>query len=545
MKNKHQILIIIPARGGSKGIPRKNLRALNNKPLIYYAIQTALHSTYQPDIFVSSEDDEILQMAKKLGAETHKRPKKLAEDATTLDPVIFHAYAEIQKNKSTTYKLIVTLQPTSPLLETESLDQAIEVLLKNEEIDTIISCIEDTHLTWKKENGKYIPNYKKRLNRQELTPNYKETGGFLITRDRIITPSTRIGQHVQLMELSAREAIDIDTYEDWSLCEFYLKRKRILFVVKGYPEVGLGHIYNALILANQILNHRVIFLLDERSTLGYEKIKEANYEVYIEKRDDLFRKMVELNPDVVINDILDTTKEYIEQLINHRFKVINFEDLGPGAALAHVVFNAIYPEKQAYPNHYYGPSYFCARDEFLLTPPKKINPEVKHVMITFGGTDPNNLTLKTLNSIYSYCVQEGIEMHVVTGFGYVHFNSLEGFPKIQLHKNISNISDYISKADIIFTSAGRTTYEIALIGTPAIVLAQNERELTHFFADEKNGFINLGLGKDQAENLILEKFVQLKDDFQKRIEINQKMLKNNIREGRQKVIQVINQVIEQ
>jgi CMP-N-acetylneuraminic acid synthetase len=225
------ILIVIPARGGSKGIPRKNLRILNGKPLIYYSIKTALvlKDKFNIDLYVSSEDGEILNISKTFGAKIHKRDKELAKDTTTLDPVIYSAYQYIKAKENKNYDLIITMQSTSPLLKTTSLNNAIEKMITNRNIDTIISATEDTHLTWKKIDNKFVPNYKKRLNRQYLTLIFKETGGFLITRKEVITPTNRIGKNVDLYVLSNGEEIDIDTYEDWNLCEFYLKRKHILF----------------------------------------------------------------------------------------------------------------------------------------------------------------------------------------------------------------------------------------------------------------------------------------------------------------------------
>ncbi len=238
-----RVLAIIPARGGSKGIPRKNLRLLNGRPLISYAIDNALKSKYITDIYVTSDDDEILTISKKLGAKIHKRDKNLAKDETTLDPVIFNAYQDIKEMEGQDYDLIITMQPTSPLLRVESIDKALEKMTKERDIDTIISAKDDTHLSWRFENGKYLPNYKERVNRQYLTPTFTETGGFLITRKEIITENSRIGREVELYILNSLESIDIDTYEDWNLCEYYLKRKNILFVVRGNRDIGLGHVY--------------------------------------------------------------------------------------------------------------------------------------------------------------------------------------------------------------------------------------------------------------------------------------------------------------
>ena len=266
---KHKnILVIIPARGGSKGIPRKNIRSLNGKPLISYSIHTAMRSKYKPDVYVSSEDEEILSISELFGAKIHKRSVDNASDSVTLDPVIFEAFNYICQKEGKKYDFIVTLQPTSPLITTNSLDKALDKIIQDIGIDTIISAIDDTHLNWKKIDDKYIPNYEKRVNRQYLTPTFRESGGFLITRAEFLSEINRIGKNIDLHILDDDEGIDIDSYRDWNLCEYYLGRKKILFVISGYPEIGLGHAFNALVIANDILNHEIIFLVDKKSQLA-------------------------------------------------------------------------------------------------------------------------------------------------------------------------------------------------------------------------------------------------------------------------------------
>ncbi len=191
------ILVVIPARGGSKGIPRKNLRLLNGKPLLYYSINTALNSKFDLDVYVSSEDEEILNTSLQFGAKVHKRDISIADDKSTLDPVIYACYKyaiEIEKKE---YDYIITMQPTSPLLRAESLDNSIEIIINNKNIETIIAAKDDTHLSWRKENNRFLPNYEKRVNRQYLTPTFTETGAFFITRKDIITPINRLGKNVE------------------------------------------------------------------------------------------------------------------------------------------------------------------------------------------------------------------------------------------------------------------------------------------------------------------------------------------------------------
>lgn len=537
------ILVIIPARGGSKGIPRKNLRLLGGKPLLYYSIKTALSSTFKPDVYVSSDDDEILNMAKKNNAKIFKRNADNAQDNTTLDPVIFECFKAVEKIEGKSYDLVITFQPTSPLLKTSSLDSAIQNMLNNDEIDSIISAKDSTHLSWRKENGKYVPNYKERLNRQYLTKVYSESGGFLITKSNFVSNNNRIGNEVSLHLLSNGEEIDIDTYEDWSLCEYYLAKKKILFVVTGNQKLGLGHVHNTLILANDILNHSIEFLVDNDSELAFNKISTFNYPCYIQESENIIDDIKKRNPDLIINDRLDTPLDYMEAIKSMGIKTINFEDLGPGANIADCVVNAIYPEQNKSENHFYGQDYFILRDEFFHFQKAKEIKDVSEILITFGGVDPNNYTKKVISSIYEYCIENNIKINVIAGFGYLNFESLNSFTEINILKNVFNISDYMYSSDLIFTSAGRTIYEIASIGTPAIVLSQNEREKTHFFAYEEFGFQNLGLGYNLDEREILENFTKLVKDKSKRQEMSILMQKNKLKNGRKTVQKIIQNIL--
>jgi CMP-N-acetylneuraminic acid synthetase/spore coat polysaccharide biosynthesis predicted glycosyltransferase SpsG len=538
------VLVVIPARGGSKGIPRKNLRSLNGMPLIYYSIRNALQSEFKPDVYVTSEDDEILSIARKFGAKAHERAKDIADDKTTLDPVIFDVFQKVSSDAKKNYDLVVTLQPTSPLLKSSTLDEAIRKMMGDPAIDTIISAINDTHLTWRHEEGRYRPNFEKRVNRQYLTPVFKETGGFLITRAKCMSPQGRIGKHTELFQISKGEAIDIDSFEDWSLCEYYLKRRKILFVVSGYPEIGLGHVYNALILANEILTHEVSFLVDGKSELARSVIARSNYTVMMQEKDSLVDDVIALQPEIVINDILDTSEAYVTRLKQAGIKVVNFEDLGEGSKHADLVINAMYPEKEMLARHYFGPGFFCIRNEFMVSQRKVVEKRVKSVLLTFGGVDPGNFTEKVLAAILPYCEKNGISIEILAGMGYSKYGTLEKYRGVNIHRNVPNISDFMLAADIIFTSAGRTTFEIAAIGTPAIVLAQNTREMTHFFATQNHGFINLGLGVEVPGEKIASVFRGLVESHETRKQMSDVMLATDVKAGRAQVLKLINDLVE-
>lgn len=539
------VLIVIPARGGSKGIPRKNVRALCGKPLISYSISIAQKSRFNPDVFVSSDDDEILSIAEKMGAQVHRRDPNLSADGTTLDPVIYDAFKAATNQTKKKYDVVVTLQPTSPLLRTSTLDKALSGLVNDPSIDTIISAIGDTHLTWRKEDNGFVPNYEKRVNRQYLPQVFKETGGFLITREKHITPNSRIGPCVQLKTLSKSEGIDIDDYDDWALCDYFLKRKKVLFVTAGNAVIGLGHVYNTLIMAGDIMNNDVQFLVDRESQMAFEKIASMNYPVLFQEEGENLLDLIEnLAPDLVINDTLDTSREYIRALRSLGAKVVTIEDLGQGAREADLVINSIYPEDRILPNHYCGQNYFLLRDEFLFGNKPNIRQDVKNVLITFGGVDPNNYTLIVLSLIYPYCCKNDIEINIVTGLGYNKYETISGFDKANVYKDVKNISEYMSRADVIFTSAGRTIYEVAALGVPAIVMAQNERELLHFFASEENGFVNLGLGTKLSDDNVVDSFVDLVTHAEKRLAMSNKMKMTDFKANRKRVNDLVNRLLE-
>jgi spore coat polysaccharide biosynthesis predicted glycosyltransferase SpsG/CMP-N-acetylneuraminic acid synthetase len=535
------ILIVIPARGSPRGIPRKNLRSLGGRPLLSYPIQTALASQHRPLVLVSSEDEGILCIAGKLKAETYRRDLALSLDRVNLDSVVIEAYRNIAERTGAHFDLVVTMLPTSPLLKPTTLDRALDHMLAHPEVDTLISVRKTPYFMWRKIGGSFQPAYEKRVSRQELAPSFRETGAFLIARAKNLESGQRIKGLLQVFELEDGEEIDIDSQEDWSTCEYFLNRRKLVFVVCGSRELGLGHVYRSLVIANELPLYEICFMVVPGHDLAAEKIREHGYHVDSLEAGDFAQQVLALRPNMVVNDILDTHEDYIRKLKSGGVKVINFEDLGPGSREADVVVNAVYPdgggEKPS--NVYSGYKYFCTRDEFLFSDPKVIDRDVRNVLLTFGGADENNITLKVLRAIAPYCCSRGIEITIVVGPGNNHFESLLDFPDVVIVRNTNNISDYMLAADLIFTSAGRTTYEIACLGVPTIVLAQNPRELTHLFAHPDNGFVNLGLGVEVADESILQTFVNLAQSYEDRRRSQECMLAKDVRSSKRNVIDLI------
>ena len=538
-----KILVVIPVRGKSKGIPRKNIRLLNGVPLLVYSLKTALSlkERYQADIVVDTEDLEIAEIARQYGAEIVMRPEVLSGDEVTLDPVIHHALRECEKKNSICYDIVITMQATSPTLSRETLQEAVEMFL-SDNIDTIISAVNDTHLAWKYKDGKLMPEYEKRVNRQQLPPYLRETGGFLISKRKCVTENGRIGQNVTVFELPEKESIDIDTALDWKLCEAILSSKRIILRVDGEEELGMGHIYRCLSIACHLTGHEILFVSRRKYLLGIEKIKESFFPIkLIDENMEIYSVIEEFRADIVVNDILDTEKEYMNGLRKRVSRIVNFEDRGEGADYADCVINALYPEKGK-DNIYNGFKYFFIRDEFLTAVPKKFSREVKNIVILFGGSDPSDLTRKTYG-IFQKIADDypGLEFHIITGFGYKYKNEILSDRKhhIFVHNDVKRVSKYLAEADLAVTSQGRTIYELACMGIPSVVLAQNSRELEHIFASISNGFINLGVGKDQDDETIRSTIEWLIRTPNVRKEMHDLLLEKDFRQGRERVIRLI------
>lgn len=536
------ILVVIPARGGSKGVPRKNLRRLGGRPLIAHAIEAARASRHEPTVVVTSDDDEILAVARTLGAATLRRAAELSVDEATLDGVVYDALQRMESESGAAYGIVVTLQPTSPLVRTATLDRAIDRLSDDPGLDTVISGADDRHLRWIRERSEFRPDYAERLNRQYLPDVFRETGGLLITRARHVTPASRIGPRVSLEVLDGAEAIDIDTIEDFLLCEAYLARRRVVFVVAGYPEIGLGHVQNALTLAGELVRHELVFVVPSGHDLAAEVIGSHHYAVARQGHRSLAETVLDLEPDAVVNDILDTDETYVRMLKSGGLTVINFEDLGDGARHADLVVNAIYPEREALPNHHFGPRYFLARSEFLLGPEHELRPDVRRVLVTFGGTDPADLTRRVIDAIAPYCAEQSIAVDVVLGRGYAHARPRTS-GVVTVHESVGNMDEFMRRADIAFTSAGRTVFELALVGTPSVILAQNDRELTHLFASEHNGFLSLGLGEACPPDRVRAALAGLVDEPARRRGMHDLMRMTDLRGGRDRVVALVEDAI--
>lgn len=225
MKNK-KIIAVIPARGGSKGVPRKNIKILAGKPLIAWTIDAAKKSEYLDRVIVSTEDREIAETSKKWGAEVVKRPEDLAGDVSPTEPVTEQVINYLEKNGNYSPDAIVLLQPTSPLRLVHHIDESVKKFLQ-EKYDSLISVCPSHVFIWSNEKDGAIPvnyDFKKRQRRQDIKPEYRENGAIYIFNKKKFMeektiPCGRIGLYIMPVENS----FEIDEGFDFWLCEEIIK----------------------------------------------------------------------------------------------------------------------------------------------------------------------------------------------------------------------------------------------------------------------------------------------------------------------------------
>jgi CMP-N-acetylneuraminic acid synthetase len=223
-----KILGIIPARGGSKGVPGKNIKLLAGKPLLEYTTEIAIKSKFLTKIVFSSDDDKIIELAKKTGVEVpFKRPSNLAEDASPTLPLIQHALS-YYKSIGEEFDAVCLLQVTSPFRTLELLEKALQKFISSN-LDSLISVQKvpheyNPHWTFElnnKGNLKIATGEKKIISRrQDLPESYHRDGSIYITKTSVILKyNSLFGASIGFIESPKEWHVNIDTFDDWDKAE--------------------------------------------------------------------------------------------------------------------------------------------------------------------------------------------------------------------------------------------------------------------------------------------------------------------------------------
>jgi YrbI family 3-deoxy-D-manno-octulosonate 8-phosphate phosphatase len=256
-----QILALIPARGGSKSIPYKNIRPLAGYPLVAYSIAAAKQSSLVTRTIVSTDDDEIACIAQSYGAEApFLRPSEFAQDDTTDMPVFTHALRWLKEKEGYQPDVLVQLRPTSPIRPPDCVDQAVQILLDHPEADSVRGVIPSSQNPYKMwrvdEQGHMTPlltltGVPEPFNspRQALPQTYWQTGHIdAIRLQTILGKSSLSGDVIYPLYIDPRYAIDIDTLRDWQRAEWLIAQADLSMVHPGRSKRPLPKEVDLLVL---------------------------------------------------------------------------------------------------------------------------------------------------------------------------------------------------------------------------------------------------------------------------------------------------------
>jgi CMP-N,N'-diacetyllegionaminic acid synthase len=225
------IIAFIPARGGSKGVSKKNIKELAGKPLIVWSIEQALASDLIDRVIVSTDCSEIAEISKRHGAEVpFLRPKNISGDTATTESAMLHC-CEYLINKDELPEIFILIQATSPIRSSGQFDKAIRYF-KHNSYDSLLTVSKSHRFTWKnKLNPVASYNFNGRPRRQDIKPEsqeYLETGSFYITNTKMLMKfGNRLVGKIGLFETDEDESYEIDSLVDFIICENILKTKSI------------------------------------------------------------------------------------------------------------------------------------------------------------------------------------------------------------------------------------------------------------------------------------------------------------------------------
>lgn len=535
-----KLLVVIPALKKRVAFPDDLVKKLAGITLIRRAIAIAAEVVPKSQILVATDSEEIALICQRQSV------------TVSLDAALYfseHAAVAIHilpvlQTRPEQWKDLLVLSPYVPLLRGEVLRKAYEHYSNTKaEFLVPVSSISNNVFVAKKETLQE----RSFMTVQSLTV---ESGAFSIINRTLLEAKNNL--EFEISPFSIGEGlIEIRDYHDWWLCEKLLNRRRIVFRIIGNKEVGMGHIYRCLALAHEISDHEVYFVCDTGSGVAANMLAGSSYWLEVYEPEAIDQAILDLKPDMLVNDILNTNKKYVHDFKKAGIHVVNFEDLGSGASESDITINDLYDDPLLPGERIlWGQEWFILRDEFNDACPQQLENEVKRILISFGGTDPSDFTRRVLTLVSSYCAARNIAIDVVTGGGYRHIDSLEALignlaGEVTYTHATGVISQIMETVQLAICSNGRTVYELAHMNVPAIVLSHHEREKSHWFACEENGFITVDAVDDsEIGEEVLKKLQRLVEDIIYRGKLFSNTAHHNFAGNKHKVVGLIQQLLK-
>jgi len=297
-----EVLALIPARGGSKGIPRKNIKDLGGYPLIAYSIAAGLNSKLVTRTIVTTDDGEIARIAREYGAEVpFLRPEEIARDDTRDLPVFQHVLAWLQEHEGYQPEVVVQLRPTSPFRSPALVDEAVQILLDNPQATSVRGVVpskQNPYKMWQvQDNGQMFPlldtEFSEAYNmpRQELPDTFWQTGHIDAIRIQSILDGSMSGENVYACQIDPYYSVDLDILLDWEGAESRLTTLGNDIILPPGPSFSIPENIALLVLDfdGVLTDDRVYLNQEGKETvaahrgdgMGIARLKETGVEVMI------------------------------------------------------------------------------------------------------------------------------------------------------------------------------------------------------------------------------------------------------------------------
>jgi spore coat polysaccharide biosynthesis predicted glycosyltransferase SpsG/CMP-N-acetylneuraminic acid synthetase len=503
------------------------------------------------EVIVSTESDELAEIAREYGARVpFLRDEELSQPEVLLTDVILNALSKLESRSECHIDdetPIVVLQPNVPFTKPTNIDAAITKYQSNGH-HAVISVVEERELLWKTTNGHLKPFHAERVLRSELEPLYRETGSIYVTNLSILSDGDRVGDRPAYIVTDKLSAFEVDSVIDIWLAEKIKEGPTVLFRVDGGDDIGMGHVYRCMRLAGElqsVLDCSIKFLTDSAYSGGVDKLESNGFDVVANSSTGV-SAIRAIDPDIIFLDILDTPGSYVRELHELSAAVINLEDLGDGADHADYVINALYEHSTTNHNQLFGAEYFVY-EEAPVADGYEVRPDVQNVLLTFGGSDPANLStriareLGTRDLLYRY--------RLVLGPDFSFEEEIGALPEavrsqIEIFRDVPDMGELMRWADVAVCSGGRTVYELMAIGVPSIVVAQNCREADRMADLEDRGVIEyLGTAADLTDGDVADRLVALDDDYDRREMLNENATTFVDRRGIQRIMNLVHDVM--
>lgn len=529
MKSGLRVAAVVPARGGTDTVPYLNIKRLGDRPLIAHTLEAARQAPSLDRVIVSTDDPRVAEVAKSHGAEVpFLRPLELAQDLPSLKPVIVHAVRELEA-AGERLDVVLVLQATTPFREASAIEAALDKLIAGG-FDAVVSVTEDKTLNWQERDGLLVPLFEREGRREDQTPLFRENGAVVALRRAVLDGPTRFGQRVGSLVLDRRAGFTVHDLQDFWMAERLLREPRVLFRVDGGARLGMGHVTRSLAIADALRESaraEVAFLMSAEHPEGIREASRRGYRVQALgdlRIESCVRSIQDFAPAILINDMPSLDSEYLKALAHLGATTVNLvdtpEDLETTEQYEQVIISVMSHDRETPEGFYAGPAYAILREQFRDRK-KDVRRLPQRVLLSFGGSDPQGLTLKAVRALQALPFE--IEVLAVTGPAFAHQRELKTLLST-LQRRVTliqeaggHISELMLDADLMVGSGGMSVYEIAALGTPGVVLGQNAREDRRMREFARHGTVQyLGLGPEVGEERLLEAVSSLLGDFERR-----------------------------